>query len=148
MAALQHMLALFRTQRISKLAVQLDTESSKLVATILSESGECTAGTHSSCCLNGLLIPAHTVCMPATKYRLGHHIDKSRPELLRRAAQAWRSSTRCRAWTRASCRPIWSVMLSPHALLPPLASCTGSSQSQWFLASHPLQSVSLSLLHM
>jgi len=36
----QHMLALFRTHNIAKLNVQLDTESNKLVATILSESGE------------------------------------------------------------------------------------------------------------
>ncbi|KAK9836039.1 hypothetical protein WJX81_008024 [Elliptochloris bilobata] len=36
---IKHMLALFRTQRIFKLGVHLDTESSKLVATLLSESG-------------------------------------------------------------------------------------------------------------
>ena len=56
------MLALFRTQRISKLAVQLDTESSKLVATLLSESGECTACWHAQqLLLNELLLPAHII---------------------------------------------------------------------------------------
>ncbi len=37
---LQHVLALFRTQHIAKLAVQLETAANALVATVSSENGE------------------------------------------------------------------------------------------------------------